>query len=121
MILHFFLIILKAILIFFNILTFFSASVIKFKGHSACYYNSYELKFYVITILSLTCSIMWFHVIYLISAGAMDSSSPPAVISSSGQQDLRLQTGWMNTLSNTSTYSKRSVGESCFLHSFLIG
>ncbi|XP_059147060.1 phosphatidylinositol 4-kinase alpha-like [Physella acuta] len=42
-------------------------------------------------------------------AGAMDSSSPPAVISSTGQQDLRLQTGWMNTLSNTSTYSKRSV------------
>ncbi|KAK6968613.1 phosphatidylinositol 4-kinase alpha, partial [Biomphalaria glabrata] len=36
------------------------------------------------------------------------ASSPPPVISSSGQPDLR--SGWMNTLnSSSSTYSKRSA------------
>ncbi|CAL1549081.1 unnamed protein product, partial [Lymnaea stagnalis] len=45
-------------------------------------------------------------------ADSMDNPapSPPPVISSTGQSDLRLQSGWMNTLnSSSSTYSKRSA------------
>ncbi|BFZ04518.1 hypothetical protein BsWGS_07556 [Bradybaena similaris] len=47
-------------------------------------------------------------------ADALDNQSiAPHPLANTGQADLRLQSGWMNTLnSNTATYSKRSAGTS---------